>query len=180
MYYQPENQFRGQVIKTKKYALDSKKYISIAMKHLLRTQWRWAAIPAGLILINIILNLTVYPSVWIYIIPILVVAGYLAFWAIQFTGVSQLEQYKVMFQKMQYEINSQQILAKINQREGMQMKWDMIKSAYKEKDHFLLVLSRAQFLYWPFEIFTSDNDLRATESILRRKNLIKDKMQKPA
>jgi hypothetical protein len=180
MYYQPESQFRGQVIKTKKYALDSKKYISIAMKHLLRTQWYWAAVPAGLIIINIILNLTVYPSYWIYIIPILVVIGYLAFWAIQFTGVSQLEQYKVMFQKMHYEIDTRQVLAKLNQREGMQLKWDMIKSAYKEKDHFLLVLSRAQFLYWPFEIFASDNDLRATESILRRKNLIKDKVQKPA
>jgi hypothetical protein len=109
-----------------------------------------------------------------------VVVGYLAFWAIQFTGVSQLEQYKVMFQKMSYEIDTRQILAKLNQREGMQMKWDMIKGAYKEKDHFLLVLSRAQFLYWPFDIFSSDNDLRATESILRRKNLIKDKVQKPA
>ena len=85
-----------------------------------------------------------------------------------------------MFQKMSYEIDTRQILAKINQREGMQMKWDMIKGAYKEKDHFLLVLSRAQFLYWPFDIFASDNDLRATESILRRKNLIKDKVQKPA
>ncbi len=168
------------IVKTKKYALDSKTYIKIAMKHLLRTQWYWAAVPLGIIVLNVILNLTVYPNFWIYIIAILVVIGYLLFWAIQFTGVSQLEQYKVMFQKMQYEINSQQILAKLNQREGMQMKWDMIKSAYKEKDHFLLVLSRAQFLYWPYDIFYSEHDLKFTETLLRRKSLIKDKEQKAA
>jgi hypothetical protein len=168
------------IVKTKRYALDSKTYIKIAMTHLLRTQWYWAAVPVGIIVINIILNLTVYPNIWIYFIALLVVIGYLLFWAVQFTGVSQLEQYKVMFQKMQYEINSQQILAKLNQKEGMQMKWDMIKSAYKEKDHFLLVLSRAQFLYWPFDIFYSDNDLRFTESVLRRKNLLKEKKAEPA
>lgn len=169
------------IVKTKKYALDSKTYIKIAMKHLLRTQWYWAAVPVGIILLNIILNVTdVYDNIWIYFIALLVVIGYLLFWAIQFTGVSQLEQYKVMFQKMQYEINSQQILAKLNQREGMQMKWDMIKSAYKEKDHFLLVLSRAQFLYWPYDIFYSDNDLKFTEAILKRKNLIKEKATKAA
>ncbi len=60
----------------------------------------------------------------------------------------------------------------------MQMKWDMIKEAYKEKDGFLLVLSKAQFLHWPFTIFNSENDLRRTESILRRKNLLKTNVEK--
>jgi hypothetical protein len=54
----------------------------------------------------------------------------------------------------------------------MQMKWEMIKKAYKEKDHFLLVVSRAQFIHLPFSIFNSENDLKFTESLLKRKNLI--------
>ncbi len=86
------------------------------MKLLLRKQWYWA-VPVGIIIINIILNLTVYPNIWIYFLAPLVIIGYLAFWGIQFTGVTQLEQYKVMFQKMQYEIDHQQILAKVNQKE---------------------------------------------------------------
>jgi hypothetical protein len=97
---------------------------------------------------------------------------YLLFWAIQFTGVTQLEQNKVLFQKLLYEIDGRQILIKLNAKEGMQMKWEMIKKAYKEKDHFLLVISKAQFIHLPYSIFNSDNDVKFTESLLRRKNLL--------
>ena len=38
-----------------------------------------------------------------------------------------------MFEKFSYEISSQQILMKINPREGMPLKWDQIKSFYDEK-----------------------------------------------
>lgn len=160
------------IIKTRRYQLDNSTYIKLAMKHLLRTQWYWVFVPVGIIVINIILNLTVYQNIWIYFLAPLVVIGYLLFWLIQFTGVTQVEQNKVLFQKLLYEIDGRQILIKLNQREGMQMKWDMIKKAYKEKDHFLLVVSRAQFIHLPFSIFNSENDLKFTESLLKRKNLI--------
>lgn len=161
------------IVKTRKYQLEPKTYIQLAMKHLLRTQWYWAAVPVGIIILNIILSLTVYPNIWIYFIALAVVIGYLLFWAIQFTGVTQLEQNKVIFQKMLYEIDGRQILMKLNSKEGIQMKWEMIKEAFKEKDHFLLILSRAQFIHLPFSIFNSENDIKFTESLLRRKNLIK-------
>jgi hypothetical protein len=160
------------IVKTRKYQLDNGTYIKLAMKYLLRTQWYWVFVPVGIIVINIILNLTVYQNIWIYFLAPLVVIGYLLFWLIQFTGVTQVEQNKVLFQKLLYEIDGRQILIKLNQREGMQMKWDMIKKAYKEKDHFLLVVSRAQFIHLPFSIFNSENDLKFTESLLKRKNLI--------
>ena len=160
------------IVKTRKYQLDNSTYIKLAMKHLLRTQWYWIFVPIGIIIINVILNLTVYQNIWIYFLAPVVVIGYLLFWLIQFTGVTQVEQNKVLFQKLLYEIDGRQILIKLNQREGMQMKWDMIKKAYKEKDHFLLVVSRAQFIHLPFSIFNSENDVKFTESLLKRKNLI--------
>lgn len=162
------------IVKTKRYKLENKEYISLAMKHLLRTQWYWAAVPVGIIILNVILNLTIYPNIWIYFLAPLAAILYLLFWLIQFTGVTQMEQNKPMFQKIGYEIDSRQILMKLNTKEGMQMKWEMIKGAYKEKEHYLLIISRAQFLHLPFYIFNSDNEMKFFESILRRKNLIKE------
>ncbi|MES2730394.1 MAG: YcxB family protein [Bacteroidota bacterium] len=163
------------IIKTKKYKLENKTYINLAMKHLLRTQWKWAAIPVAILLLNLVLNLTgVYHNIWIYFMAPLVVAGYLIFWLIQFTGVTQLEQSKPMFQKFFYEIDSRQILMKLNTKEGMQMKWESVQEAYKEQEHFLLFFSKVQFLHLPFSIFNSENDIKFLESILKRKNLIKE------
>ena len=162
------------IIKTKRYKLENKTYINLAMRHLLRTQWRWAAVPVGILLFNLVLNLTgVYSNWWIYLVALLVVVGYLLFWFIQFTGVTQLEQSKPMFQKFIYEIDSRQILMKLNTKEGMQLKWENIKEVVKEKEHFLLFFSRVQFLHLPFTIFNSENDIRFLESILKRKNLLK-------
>lgn len=161
------------IVKTRKYQLENGTYIKLAMKYLLRTQWYWAAVPLAIILINVILNIfNIYDNVWIYFLAPLAVILYLLFWAIQFMGVTQVEQNKVLFQKLLYEIDGRQILIKLNSREGMQMKWDVIKKAYKERDHFLLIISRAQFIHLPFSIFNSENDLKFTESLLRRKNLI--------
>ncbi len=163
-------------VKTKKYQMDKKTYVRVGMTHLLRTQWYWAFVPAAIIVLNIILNVTgVYKNWWIYLIAVLVALGYILFWIIQFTGISQLEQYKVMFQKFSYDINSKQINAMINAKEGMQINWDMIQKVYKEPDAYVLVLSRGQFLYMPLSIFSSDNDIKFFERILKQKNLLKDK-----
>ncbi|MDJ1471654.1 YcxB family protein [Cytophagaceae bacterium DM2B3-1] len=160
--------------KTKKYQMDKKVYVRLGMTHLLKTQWYWVFVPVGIIVLNIILNVTkVYTNWWIYLIAFLVALGYVLFWAIQFTGISQLEQYKVMFDKFSYDINTKQINAMINAKEGMQIGWDMVKDVYKEKDAYTLVLSRGQFIHLPFNIFNSDNDLKFFERILRQKNLIK-------
>ena len=163
------------IIKTRKYKLENKTYINLAMRHLLRKQWYWLAVPVGIIILNVVLNLTVYPNIWIYFMAPLAIILYLLFWLIQFTGVTQLEQSKPMFQRFSYEIDSRQILMKLNPKEGMQLKWDTIKEAYKEKDSFMLFLSKAQFLHLPFTIFNSENDLKFMESILRRKELLKSR-----
>ena len=191
-------------IKTKKYALDQKTYINLAIRQWVRDNWLWSGVPLALILINAILNLThVYPNYWIYAVVILLTIIYVLFWAVQFTGVSQSEQFKPMFQKYIYEIDSRHIMMKLNAKEGGMLKWDMIKSAAKVKDAYVLQLGngidaanapamnpfmkylasqmgRAQFLYLPFSIFTSDNDQRFMDLILRRKGLLATEVAEPA
>ena len=58
--------------------------------------------------------------------------------------------------------------------EAGMMKWETIKSGYKTKDAYVLVVSKGQFLYFPFSIFNSDHDLKLMERILKQKELLKD------
>lgn len=172
VYQMPSN---PGAVKTKKYALPTKKYIRLSMLHFFKSQWKWSFIPLALILVNAILGITgVYPNVWIYITVLVGALLYVLFWLIQFTGISQLEQYKPMFEKYQYEIDPRQILMKINQKEGGVMKWEQIQSAYRDKDAYVLVISKGQFIYLPHAIFSSDHDLKVLERLLKQKNLLKD------
>lgn len=160
-------------VKTKKYALDNKKYIALAMRHFFKDQWKWSFIPIALIIINVILNVTrTYPNIWIYVTVVIGVILYLLFWIIQFAGVTQLEQYKPMFQKYEYEIDPRQIIMKISAKEGGVMKWEQIQSGYKDKEAYVLVISKGQFLYLPFDIFKTEHDLKVIDRILKQKNLI--------
>jgi hypothetical protein len=146
-------------VKTKKFALDKKEYVRIALRQTWEQQKVWTLVPLGLLLVNAILGLTgVYPNIWVYIVVILGAALYVGFWWVQFTGVTQLEQYKQLFDKYLYEIDSRQIL--------------VIKSAYKYKDSYVLVMARGQFLHFPTSVFNSEHDLRLFERILKQKNLL--------
>ncbi len=162
-------------IRTKRYALDTKKYIWLAMKQFFKAQMKWLLLPLFLLMVNAIISLTgVYPNIWIYVVIIVGVLLYILFWLIQFTGITQLEQYKPMFDKYIYEIDQRQILMKINAKEGGVMKWDMIKEAYKDKEAYILVMSRGQFIYLPYTIFNSDHDTKLFDRILRQKGLIEE------
>lgn len=183
------------IIKTKKYGLDQKTYINLAMRSWVRDNWYWAFVPLALIIGNLILNLTgIYPNWWLYVVIVLLTILYVLFWAVQFTGITQMEQTKALFQKYVYEIDSRQIMLKINAREGGILKWDQIRSATKNAEAYVLIVSNdqamqgvkanwlaktvakgmknAQFLYLPFSIFTSDNDLRFMDALLKRKGLL--------
>ncbi len=79
----------------------------------------------------------------------------------------------MLFEKFSYEISSQQIIMKLNAREGMPMKWDQIKKANLEKDSFVLFVNKAQIIHLPFKIFNSENERKFLISILRNKGLLK-------
>ena len=183
------------IIKTKKYALDQKTYISLAMRSWVKNNWYWGFVPLGLIFVNAILNVTgVYPNWWIYLVIVLLTILYVLFWAVQFTGITQMEQTKSLFQKYVYEIDSRQIMLKLNAREGGILKWDQIRSVTKDKTAYVMVVSNdqamngmkvnwlakivakgmknAQFLYLPYSIFTTENELKFMDTLLKRKGFL--------
>jgi len=157
------------IVRTKNYRLEKKTYINLAFKSILKQQGWIAALAAFLIC----LNYTWAPSIWWFIGAIIGLGLYLLFWWIQFYGVTQLDQGKMLFEKFSYEISSQQIVMKLNPREGMPLKWDQIKRAAVGKDYFVLFLSKAQFIYLPFKIFNTDNERKFVNSILRTKGFVK-------
>lgn len=159
------------IVKTKNYRLEKKTYVNLALKSILRKQgWIAGAVAIVLCLCYFIPGVH---SFWWFIGAFVGLGLYLLFWWIQFYGVTQLEQGKMLFEKFSYEISSQQVLMKINPREGMPLKWDQIKSAEVGKDYFLLFVNKAQLIYWPFKIFNTDNERKFVASILRTKGLVK-------
>jgi len=156
------------IVKTRNYKLDKKEYRKLALINILKKQW-WVS----LIVLAICLGFVWIQSIWWFIFAILGGGLYLLFWWIQFYGVTQLEQGKMLFEKFSYEITSQQIVMKINAREGMPLKWDQIKSAQIGKDYFLLFVNKAQLIHLPFRIFNTENERKFLTSILRNKGLIK-------
>jgi YcxB-like protein len=153
---------------TKNYRLEKKAYIKMALKAVLIQMW-WA-IPIALAICALYF---VLPSWWWIFAGVLAYGLFVLFWWVQFFGVTQLEQGKALFEKFSYEITSQQILMKLNPREGMPMKWDQIKRAEVGKDYFLLFVNKAQLILWPYKIFNSDNERKFIASILKTKGLVK-------
>jgi len=158
------------IVRTKKYQLPTKKYIGIAFKATLKQQW-WVF----LIYLAICSGYFLAPSHWWITGATIALVLYLLFWLIQFAGITQLEQGKFMFQKLSYEISSQQILMKLNPKQGMPIKWDQIRRAKKGKDGFTLFMSKAQLIHLPYKIFNNTNEIRFIETVLKRKGYIADK-----
>lgn len=156
------------IVKTRNYKLEKSLYVKMALRNVLKKQW-WA-IPIALAICLIYLWI---PSFWWIAVGLFAYALFVLFWLVQFYGVTQLDQGKMLFERFSYEINSQQILMKINAREGMPLKWDQIQAAQVGKDHYLLFVNKAQLIHLPFKIFNSENERKFLSSILRNKGLIK-------
>ena len=158
------------IVKTKKYKLPTGTYIKLALKNVLLEQW-WV-IPIALA----IASGAFFIFSWWWIIGAVLSYGlYVLFWLIQFAGVTQLEQSKILFDKLSYEINSQQILIKVNPRQGMPIKWENVRKAIIGKDYFLLIITKAQLIHLPFRIFNTEHERKFIETILKRKGYVKEK-----
>ena len=156
------------IIRTRKYKLEQSEYIKLAMLNILREQW-WV----GLIFLAICAMYFVVPSIWWIIGAVIALILYLLFWLIQFAGVTQMEQSKILFDRLSYEITSQQIMIKLNPKQGMPMPWAQVKKAKVLKDAFVLVISKAQLIHLPYKIFNTENERKFLHTILRKKGLIK-------
>jgi hypothetical protein len=155
------------IVKTKKHKLETSTYIKLAMKNILIEQW-WV-----FLIFLAIISLS-YFSFWFAVGAIVALILYLLFWLIQFAGVTQLEQNKILFEKLSYEIDSRQIMIKVNPKQGMPLTWDNVKKATKTAEAFILIISKAQLIELPYRIFNSDNEKKFVESILKRKGYIKE------
>jgi hypothetical protein len=156
------------LVKTRNYRLEKNQYIKMALRSVLKRQW-WA-IPIAL---AVCLLYFWIPSIWWIIGGVLAYGLFVLFWFIQFYGVTQLEQGKMLFERFSYEITSQQVLMKLNAREGMPLKWDQIKRVELGKDYFLLFVNKAQLIHLPFKIFNTDNERKFVMGILKAKGLAK-------
>ncbi|HMV07828.1 MAG TPA: YcxB family protein [Cyclobacteriaceae bacterium] len=159
------------IVKTKNYKLEKKIYIKLALQAVLKKQGWIAALGAFVLCLGYMIPGA--DTFWWFIGAGVGLGLYILFWWIQFYGVTQLEQGKMLFEKFSYEISSQQIVMKINAREGMPMKWDQIKSADIGKDYFVLFINKAQLIYLPFRIFNTDNERKFVGSVLKTKKLVK-------
>ena len=156
------------IVKTRKYKLETKQYIKLALAGVLRQQWWVILIALGLMLPAIFIW-----SHWWITGAIIAYALYIVFWLIQFAGITQMEQGKILFERLSYEITSQQILIKISSKQGMPIKWEQIKRAKKAKSGFVLWMSKVQLIYFPLNVFKTENERKFIETILRRKEYIK-------
>jgi hypothetical protein len=156
------------IVKTRNYRLERSTYIKLALGSVLRQQWWTIPIALGICLMYLWI-----PSFWWIFAGLMAYALYLLFWLIQFYGVTQLDQGKMLFERFSYEITSLQIVMKINAREGMPLKWDQIKRAKAGKDFYLLFVNKAQLIYLPFKIFNTDNERKFLGSILKTKGLLR-------
>lgn len=155
------------IVKTRKYKLETKQYIKLALAGVLRQQWWVILIALGLMLPAIFIW-----SHWWITGAIIAYTLYIVFWLIQFAGITQMEQGKILFERLNYEITSQQILIKISSKQGMPIKWEQVKRAKKAKSGFVLWMSKVQLIYFPFRIFNTENERKFVETILRRKEYI--------
>ncbi len=157
------------IVKTRKYKLPTGTYIKLGLLNVLKQQW-WVF----LIAVALCCGYFLAPSAWWFIGTGIALVLYILFWVIQFAGVTQLDQTKMLFDKLSYEISSQQVLIKLSERQGMPLKWDQIKRAQVGKDYYLLVVNKAQLIHLPFKIFKTDNERKFVGSILKRKGYVKD------
>ena len=156
------------IVKTRNYRLEKSQYIKMALSSVLKRQWWTIPIAVAICLLYFWM-----PSFWWIAGGLLAYGLYVLFWLIQFYGVTQLDQGKMLFERFSYEITSQQIVMKLNAREGMPLKWDQIKRAQLGKDYFLLFVNKAQLIHLPFKIFNTENERKFLGSILKTKGLIK-------
>lgn len=158
------------IVKTKKYQLKNEQFIKLGVTNIAKDLW-WAwLIPVSIMLIPIFWNEALY---WCIGIALTLLILYVIFWVIQFVGITQHEQGKMFLQRLSYQIDSRQILIKLNEKQGMPLGWEQIKVVRKTKQGYIFKLSLIQFIYLPFTIFRNENDIRFLDALLKRKNLIK-------
>ena len=156
------------IVRTKKFQMGKGQYIRKGFFNLLSEQW-WV-----IFIYLLLCSMNFYiPSIWWIVGSSTALILYVLFWLIQFFGVTQVEQSSYMFERLSYEISSNQIMMKINNKQGMPIKWDTVKKVKIQKDCFLFKLNIVQFIIFPYKVSNNENEIRFIKSILNRKGYVK-------
>lgn len=162
------------IVKTKKYKLDPDVYVKISFANAMK-QWWWAwLIPPAIFLIFLAFGLWG----WGLGVAITLSGLYLLFWYVQFKGLTMHEKSKPLFDKYAYDINSKRIMMMIDAKRGSEITWDRVIKVEKREDAFVLYLSKFEFLYFPFNIFKSENEVKFVETVIRRKGYLSTPIKK--
>ena len=175
-------------IRTKKSQLTTDAYTRLVMGEVWKKDWVYALIPFALGLLPAIF----VHSWWWLVLAVVLTVLFVLFRSAQVTGVTQMEQSKPLFERMNFEMDQKQLLLRVGPEKAMQLTWDMIGRVRRDSDAYLLYLKPGTppegmaawrlwlartfdvpvFLHLPMRIFNSPNDLKLFESLLRRKNLL--------
>lgn len=155
------------IVKTKKYKLTTNTYIQFGLRNIIREQW-WVL----LIAMAIMSGTFFVKSIWFVLGASIGLLLYLLFWFVQFYGITYLEQNQLLFERLRYEISSQQIIMQLTSKQGMPIGWEQVKRATQGKNYFLLIISKAHIIHLPYKIFNSKHEIKFVETILKRKALI--------
>jgi hypothetical protein len=175
-------------IRTKKTQLSTDTYTRMVMAEVWKKDWVYALIPFALGLLPAIF----VHSWWWIILAVVLTILFVLFRSAQVTGVTQMEQSKPLFERMNFEMDNKQLLLRVGPEKAMQLTWDMIGRARRDVDAYILYLKPGVppagmaawrlwlartfdvpvFLHLPYKIFNADNDRKLFEAMLRRKNLL--------
>ncbi|MBG8555252.1 hypothetical protein [Hymenobacter guriensis] len=175
-------------IRTKKNQLSSETYVRMALTEVWKREWWYALIPLVVLLLPAIFVF----SWWWVAAAVLVTVLFVVLRSAQVQALAQHEQSKALFERVNFEIDQRHVLMKLNDKQGMNIPWEMIDRVHYKDGAYQLYLKTPEnaemptgwrgwvartfqvpmFLYLPTRIFNSPNDLKLFESMLRRKNLL--------
>ncbi len=141
--------------------------MQLGLRNIIREQW-WVF----LIALAIVSGTFFVRTIWFVLGASMGLLLYFLFWLIQFYGITYLEQNRLLFERLCYEISSQQIIIQLTSKQGMPIAWEQVKRATQGKDYFLLVISKTHLIHLPYKIFNSKHEIKLVETILKRKALI--------
>jgi hypothetical protein len=176
-------------IRTKKYQLDKETYTRMALTQVWKKDWWQAVIPLVALSLPAIFSF----SWWWIAAAVLVTVLYILLRSAQVTGVTQLEQGKVLFERLSYEFDPRYIMMRAGEKDQPRgLEWSAVETVKRDKDAYILYLKQPEavehvqgwrlwlaklmwvpvFIHLPTRIFVAPKDLTMFENLLRRKNLL--------
>lgn len=165
---------KGKPIMTKKTQMEVKQFVTLGMKKVIKKYWWAFLVPPAIIMPGFIWTGAL---IWLIAGALLVTGLYLAFWYLQFYGLSMHPQGKMLFEKQLYAITHEYlgIMKKETDPQGAMIPWTQVQLVEKTPTAYVVHVTLAQIMILPYDIFQSQQDLNFTEAIMRKHGLLPGK-----